>query len=345
MIGAILTPICRPAVSGCTPLALIDATSPGTGKILLTDLVSIVATGRPGALFSAPKDPAEWGKKITTALLEGVAIVAFDNITKLLDSDDFCKAFTAEIHADRAMATHKGIRLEVRCSWIANGNNIQLGGDMPRRCYWIRMDAKCAKPSQRDGFRHDPLTDWVISHRPELLGALLTLARGWFDAGQPPVPSAKRMGRFDVWARTIGGILHHAGVEGFLGNSDQLVDESDAENSQWGAFLLVLDEIFYSEQFLTVDIVKKLKETTWNPTTKRDEPTSAADRLHDALPDYLAEGAERGSLQRRLGKAFAQRVGRRFGSRGYYIMKDGDSYQGAQYWKVMVTAAEKGKAC
>lgn len=37
-IATMLTPICRPAIKGATPLALFDATTLGTGKTLLSEV-------------------------------------------------------------------------------------------------------------------------------------------------------------------------------------------------------------------------------------------------------------------------------------------------------------------
>jgi len=44
-------------------------------------------------------------------------------------------------------------------------------------------------------------------------------------------------------------------------------------------------------------------------------PNVAANRLREALSDFLADAAERacGFFQRRRGKCFAERIGRRFG--------------------------------
>jgi hypothetical protein len=50
-IAGMLTPMCRPAIDGSTPLQLLDATAPGSGKTLLSEVDSIIATGRPGSLF------------------------------------------------------------------------------------------------------------------------------------------------------------------------------------------------------------------------------------------------------------------------------------------------------
>ncbi|MBI3360830.1 MAG: hypothetical protein HY023_06945, partial [Chloroflexi bacterium] len=153
-IASILTPLVRPAIDGPTPLALYDAPQAGTGKSLLAEVVATIATGRPAETFSAPTDPEEMRKKITTALVTGTSIVVIDNVIRTLDSDALCMALTSPTVADRMFRTFDKMVLPVRCAWIATGNNLQLGGDLPRRCYWIRLDAKDSKPFRRTGFRH-----------------------------------------------------------------------------------------------------------------------------------------------------------------------------------------------
>jgi len=55
--------------------------------------------------------------------------------------------------------------------------------------------------------------------------------------GQPPSPDIPALATFTPWAKTVGSILAYAGVTGFLGNLEQLYEESDTESAQWEAFL------------------------------------------------------------------------------------------------------------
>jgi putative DNA primase/helicase len=79
-IAAMLTPIIKPAIDAPAPLAILDAPQAGTGKSLLCDVIAIIATGRAGEMFSAPKDEDEWRKVITTALMSGTSVITFDNV-------------------------------------------------------------------------------------------------------------------------------------------------------------------------------------------------------------------------------------------------------------------------
>jgi hypothetical protein len=330
--AALLTPLVRPAINAPAPMALLDAPQPGTGKSLLADLVAIVATGRPGEMFSAPRDDDEWRKQITTALMSGSSVVVIDNVVRKLDNGDLCKVLTESLHADRAFRTHQKILLPVKSSFFATGNNIRLGGDMPRRCFWIRLDAKSSRPFLRTGFKIPDLKAWAVEHRGELLAALLMLARAWYLAGRPK-SARSPLGSYEAWSMTIAGILEYVGVEGFLENATALYEESDSDEVQWAGFLQVLHEVFYGEPFTLADVVEKLRAKTSREGHLAESTTQAA-TLRAALPDYLAEAVDReGFFQRRAGKCFAERVGRRFGESQVHLLRDGLSHK-VQQWKI-----------
>jgi hypothetical protein len=318
-IGSMLTPLVRAAIDSPTPLALYDAPQAGTGKSLLAEVVSIIATGRAAEAFSAPTDPEKWRKKITTVLSAGSSVVLIDNVIRRLDSDALCMALTATTYADRVFRTFDRIVLPVKCAWIATGNNIQLGGDMPRRCYSIRLDAKHSKPFRRTGFRHENLRAWVMENRGALIAALLTIARYWFIQGRPKPANVRPLGSYESFCETVGGILEVVGIDGFLGNADAMFDQADAEAAQWEAFLLALSDIFNGEPFRVTDVVEKLP-------AKDGANTQEMNRLRSALPDFLAEAADRtgGFFQRRLGKCFSDRSGRRFGESQVFVERAGE---------------------
>ena len=331
-IAVMLTAIVKPAIDAPAPMALLDAPQAGTGKSLLADVISIIATGRPGEMFSAPAEDEEWRKQITMALMSGTSVVVIDNVRRPLDNPDLCKVLTETLHADRAMCTHEKISLPVKSTWLATGNNIQLAGDMPRRCYWVRLDAKMSRPFTRSGFKIEDLKAWTSAHRGDLLASLLTLARAWYVAGRPK-PDITPLGGYEAWSTTVGGILRHAGLEGFLGNADELYQEADPEAVQWEAFLETLDAVFYSEPFTVSKIYEKLKATSWNGNGCVATPEAA--RLREALPDFIAEGLGRdGFFQRRTGKCFAERVDKRFGESQVHLKRDTISH-GCQQWKVV----------
>jgi hypothetical protein len=325
-LGALITTVVRSAVTGTAPLALIDAPMPGTGKGFLTRTISEIATGRDAALMTAPRDEEEWRKRITSALIEGATMIVIDNIEHTLASDSLAAALTATIWKDRILGRTGTAEVPQRATWIATGNNVRLSGDMPRRCYWVRLDAKHSQPWRRTGFKHPDLLEWVREHRGELLGALLTMVRAWFVAGRPEAFSPV-LGSFEEWSRIVGGVLRFAGVEGFLGNLDALYEQIDDGAPQWDAFLNAWFGAIGPQAVSVADLISILEDNA---------------AIREALPDdlALARAKSEESFRSRLGKALAKKVEVRY--RGLHLVREADdTHRGKARWSVRNASTER----
>jgi hypothetical protein len=248
-LGLLLMPLLRYAFTGHVPLALIDAPKQGTGKGLLTDIVAILATGRPACPMQEPGDEEEWRKAITSLLLRGSSLIVIDNVDHTLHSAKLSSALTLDTWGDRLLCKNESVEIPFKCTWIANGNNIQLGGDLGSRSYRIRLDAKVSNPSARDHFTHKDLVGYVLAHRGELLADLLTIIRFWYSSGclLAPMP---RMRTFSAWVELLGSILAHAGVHEFLANLDKLRADADEQENQWYIFFKAWHDVI-GEEFVS----------------------------------------------------------------------------------------------
>lgn len=326
-LAALLTPIVRHVIVGPVPMGLFDAPQAGTGKTKLAEIIGMISTGRWTPMRTPPMrrdDDAEWSKVITSALLKGSTIICFDNVDGILRSPSLCLALTSQVYSDRLLGTNQQPEIPVICSWFATGNNIQLGGDLPRRCYWIRLDAKMSRPWKRSDFRHKDLEGWVTENRSRLSAALLTMARAWYVAGQPE-PDSPILGSYQAWCRTVGGILKFSGIAGFLGNLDAMHERADLEGREWEAFLGAWRD-HYGD---AVVLVKELVEET------QKEEGSA---LRDALPSRLAEAmARKGSFAKSLGRALQIKEGVHFGDLGLHLVRvpEADRKSKANGWQVL----------
>jgi len=47
----------------------------------------------------------------------------------------------------------------------------------------------------------------------------------------------RQMTGYEIWAQTLGGVLEVSGIEGFLGNLDEMMAASDTEGGAWRAFV------------------------------------------------------------------------------------------------------------
>lgn len=322
-LGLLITPLVRPAIHGCVPLALINAPQQGTGKTVLCQVVAELATGYGPTLLQYSSDEEELRKKITSVLRSGAPVIVLDNVRAILKSDVLSSALTSTIWVDRLLGSNEILRLSQRATWIANGNNLQLGGDLARRCYRIDLNARLSQPWKRTGFRHPNLLEFVRKNRMVLIWSGFVLIRSWFAAGCPDF-SGVHPGSFTAWANTVGGILEFAGVKDFLGNVDSVYQQTDLEASQWETFLLALWDTFQGSLFTTGQVCDIIP----------DRPD-----LADALPEdvgspFRFDGSVDARFRQRLGVAFRRRVGTRFGADELFLESEKDRHLKIQQWRI-----------
>jgi hypothetical protein len=159
--------------------------SPGSGKTLLTDIVSIIGIGQAAPLSGIPKDDDEVRKFLTSRFLTADPLIPIDNVDYPMRSPSLCRALTCNNWEDRILGQSKTVCLPQRSVFIANGNNLMLRGDPPRRCFPINLNAKTPRPWERRDFERKNLRKWVSKHRGEHLGAILTLSKAWIVASNP----------------------------------------------------------------------------------------------------------------------------------------------------------------
>jgi hypothetical protein len=316
VFGMLLTPLIRELVDGNVPIALLDAPQQGTGKSLLAEVVSVIHTGSNAAMKSPPKDDEEWRKNLTSVLQAGHSITIFDNLSKPLWSPSLALAVTCSVWEDRVLGRTQLVRLPQRTTFIVTGNNIQLRGDLPRRCYWVRLDAESSRPWTGRKFKHPALLDWTRKHRGELVGALLTMASGWYAAGRPP-SDGPILGSFEGWCRIVGGILAYSSVGGFLGNLKQMHDDADPSQAQWALFLQKLRAFSGGKPFTIRDLLPLMV---------------AGSDITNSLPEEFVEADK--DRSRSLGRAFQRNRGRRFGNENLHIEMEGTAQGGVKRWKV-----------
>ena len=223
-LALILLPFVRALIDGPTPLHLIEKPAPGTGATLMIDAIAVVTTGVSASVMVEGRDDEEWRKRLTAKLRQIPSIVLIDNLRRRLDAAPLAAALTAPWWEDRILGKSETVRLPIRCTWIATGNNPQFSNELARRLVRIRLDAHVDQPWRREGFRHANLLAWTRANRAALVAACLTLGGAWIAAGRP---------RHGI----MGGILEAAGVPGFLANLDEMYEAADAEGAVWRAFV------------------------------------------------------------------------------------------------------------
>ena len=297
-------------IDGPTPLYLIDAPARGTGKGLLADVLSLLALGRLAGVMSLPHSDEEMEKRITASLVAGHPLILLDNVTTLR-SNSLNAVLTTTEWVGRILGQSQMVRVSNSATWVATGNNVTMSDEMARRVVPIRLDAGVERPEERTGFRHEDLAGWTADNRSRLVDACLSIIQAWVDQGMPL--GRTTLGRFESWARVLGGILEVAGVPGFLGNRERLHAEADTDTEDWVSLVEAWSERFSGAPVTAGDLLGLAKETR--------------------LIVGLKAGRSDLSAQQRMGHALAKRIDRVFG--GFTILGAGrDSYTGNRAYRL-----------
>jgi hypothetical protein len=141
--------------------------------------------------------------------------------------------------------------------WIATGNNAQFGGDLGRRIAPVHLNPPEANWHEHK-FAIKDVEAWIREHRGEYLAAILTIARGWINAGKPS--KRVRSDDFAIWVEGLRGMMTWAGFQGTFGGSfnANAVTEDDQE---WADFLVALHQSFGATYpFVVRDVVEYLQK-------------------------------------------------------------------------------------
>jgi hypothetical protein len=272
-LAALLLPFVRRMIEGPTPIHLIEAPTPGSGKSLLADLVAIVATGRSSEATTVTRNEDEARKKLTAILSRGRAVVVIDNVQGGLESAQLSSAITAEIWSDRILGKTQMVEFPNRALWMVTGNNPRLSMEIARRCVRIRLKPGEERPWERTGFLHDPIRAWACRCRPGLVWAALVVVQAWIAADRPA--GRKTLGSFEGWSSVIGGILQRAGVDGFLEDTTEFYETADTETGEWCAFVAAWHDRFHADPVTPAQLLSLAEEGGHVPFARTGSSESA----------------------------------------------------------------------
>jgi hypothetical protein len=316
----IMTPLLRTVLPPSYPLFVVSAHNPGSGKTLLVKLAGIVhgMVTRP----EFPSDKEEQRKAIGAVLSDTTApIVLFDNLSGVIRSSTLEGLLTSPTFSDRLLGTQKSLTLPNDRVWAGTGNNVKVGGDLPRRTYDIVIKPEGPDPYLRSDFDIPNLEVWMTEQRGEYIAALLTIARAWAVAGMPT--EKNRSDNFADWDGAMRGLIRFAGISETFGQDREsgigAVSEDDAD---WAAFLAAVHRVFGDQPFMAKAVIKEVGEE-FSESTPKISP--------EMLPGDLAEKWSRSpdGVAKSLGRWFSNREGRY--ASGYRVELHSESKSGKRY--------------
>ena len=266
----LITAVVRPILS-TAPMFAVTAPTAGTGKSLLVDIASIMATGRPAAVMTPSPDESEMEKRLGSAAIAGDSVMNIDNVSAALRSDFLCSFLTQQEVKVRPLGRTGLVSVPSTALVCATGNNLRLVGDLNRRTVFIRLDAGVPKPDERH-FDVDALA-LAERERANLVAAALTIVKAYFEAGQPNI-AVPTIGGFEDWSGLIRSALIWINAGDPSSNADAMRSD-DPELTELAEIMAALYGEFGASEF-------KLKEIKASVVDNQD--------LRSALLPFIDRG-------------------------------------------------------
>ena len=320
-LAALITPVVRGAMQ-VAPLFAFRATTAGTGKSYLADLVAALSTGRPCPVIAAGKTDEETEKRLAGLLLEGFPILSIDNVNGELGGDLLCQAVERPLIRIRRLGGSDISEVESRATILATGNGLRVRGDMVRRTLLCTLDANMERPELRT-FDFDPVAT-VLADRGRYVAAALTIVKAYRLSGETPLPA---LASFDDWSATVRSALSWLGCADPCETMERAREE-DPELEELREVMSLWKRDLGSSGFTVRDLA--------DAADKREETYSggAGDYVRPELRDALLRiGSERGAIStRRLGYWLKGKAGRIVD--GQKIVRVGDAHDNIARWGV-----------
>jgi hypothetical protein len=234
--ASLLTPIARYAFPGPAPLFLIVGNAAGVGKGLLLNCNASILLGDRFATATFTSDNSEFRKEITALALSGSPYIVLDNVTGSLGGSALDAALTSTKWDGRILGVSRRYKGSFLVTWYATGNNLVIVGDTHRRVCPTALETPLEKPEERSDFRHPDLLAWVKESRARLLGAALTVLRGYCVAGRPK-KKLPGWGSYEGWSDLVRQAVVWVGLED-PGNARVLLRDRGADDTKTLALLL-----------------------------------------------------------------------------------------------------------
>jgi len=221
------------------PAHLVGAPKAGTGKSLLVDGTSIIATGCTAPTLTYTGDPAEDEKRLVGMMLQGDGMIAIDNVEERLGGSFLCQVLTQETVQVRVLGKTGEVKVPTNTMICVTGNVLKVKGDVQRRSLICSMDANCERPETRV-FEGDLKQD-VKVNRTKLVADVLCILRAFAisperDQVLKGLKTADAFGGFERWTERVRGALVWLGEPDPCANRET-IREDEMETEQFAALV------------------------------------------------------------------------------------------------------------
>ena len=316
----ILSIIARAAIDGSVPMFVARAPTPGSGKGLVIDAATMIATGRASPKMAPTTDDDELRKRLLAIALEAPSIVMIDNVEGTLGSPVLAMALTAGVIHERILGSTEMRAVPLRAVFAATGNNLQLRRDSGRRVVPIDLDPLAEHPEDRQGFRHRDLLRHLRDVRAGLYVAALTVLRAYIVAGRPDHGRPAK-GSYEAWDGLVRGAVIWAGGADPLAGVARIREDGDEDLERLRALLVAWRGQFGEQGVTIAEAISRAGET--GP-------------LYDALVGYSRNGK---ADARQLGYALRKIRGRIAGG---LVLDRENGRAGTCCWRVRAPAGDGG---
>jgi hypothetical protein len=275
-LSYLLTPFARGFYSKSNtnnPVFMIKANRERAGKDYLAGCVGIIYEGE--AINFAPistgerTDNDELRKRIISVLMNGGRRYHSQNNKGNINNAFFEMITTTPVVKERLLGRNDVVELDNEIDFSLSCNiGITYTPDLKNRSRSINLFYAEENANARQ-FRKTDLHGWVRDNRQQLLGAIFTLYKSWFEAGQPR-PSCV-FTSFPEWARVVGGVMEYHGL-----GDPTIEQEDDAVGGDYETVEMkkLFEYCFEKQQhfYRVAEIINTVKEedvfSNWDFTTK-----------------------------------------------------------------------------
>jgi hypothetical protein len=247
--AAVLTSVTRQVLPSA-PLFAFDSNTPGTGKGLISDCLSLIALGREPATVNISSNDDVFEKRLDMILYGGEPAAMIDNIQKPLNSERFCTILTQEYLPVRRMHSYDSLVAPTRVFWTVTGNNLRFSGDITRRTLKCRFKTSDENPEERHFDVN--LRDFCRKNRSRIIRSVIILLKNYLNKGEVPVMN--EYGSFEVWNSFIRGCVISLGMVDPL-ISKMSVKAEDVNGNQIACFISEMYDVFGNDKFTASEVL------------------------------------------------------------------------------------------